>query len=190
MLVYWPPDSNFSTLLSINTLIISFALPIFPFNLFYPLDSCFSNLFLLLFWQSPFFKQHVRKQSNKHITSLKQRWQDAHLGYSELLYKTTALLWSSDERMPLAMLASCFLVRTLWFLLQLLGSRHPLSSPLYHQSQMSTFQTNLQVLFQVFTTENLPYLLQSTDLSCLWTLVTCFPYLKTQYLRINSHMQL
>lgn len=38
------------------------------FNSSHLLDSCFSNL--LLFWQNFVFKQNVRKQSNKHTTSL------------------------------------------------------------------------------------------------------------------------
>ena len=63
----------------------------------------------------------------------------------------------------------------------------PLSLPFHCQTQTSTFQTNLWDLFQVLTTENLSCLLQPTDLSSLWVFITCFPYLKTQYLSMNSH---
>lgn len=137
---------NFSTLLSIekycNICITSLSIQFLPPTR----DSRFSNLFLLLCWQNLFFKRNVRKQSNKRTTSLAEA---GVAGYSPGV--SGATLWGHfasmkhGERLPLPVFAASFHVRPP-------GSRQPLSSPLYlTQSQMSTFQTHLQGLFQVLS---------------------------------------
>ena len=132
---------------------------------------------------------------NTQLFWLKQGRQAVHLAYPKILCETTVPPWSTEKEnntLSLSHKLPCegfmlFIPSLFDHLVQDILSLH-LS---ILKSQMSTFQSNPEGLFQVLSPPQkafLPCLLQSTNVTCLSELAYSFSIPKIQYLTVNSHV--
>lgn len=128
---------------------------------------------------------------NTHLLWLKRA---VHLAYPQILWETTVCLSGVQrQRIPLLLwgISFCVSVSCFSFHGPPLGSRNPLSFHLsILKSQMSTFQSDLEGLFQVLCpSQKASFLVYSNPLISLVSELA-YSFFKTQYFTKNSYIQL